>query len=74
MVLKRTGKKGQLHKAGGDEAVYSVNTGEVVLTALAPNRPWLQGDGRKHFCDVILSDITTGDLRGVGNVVVLPDK
>lgn len=74
VVLKRTGKKGQLHKAGGDEAVYSVNTGEVVLTALAPNRPWLQGDGRKHFCDVILSDITTGDLRGVGNVVVLPDK
>ena len=74
VVLLRKDKKGNFHKAGGDMAVYTANTGEVVLTAQPPARPWLQGDGRKHFCDLIRSDINTGDLRGIGNVVVLPDE
>jgi hypothetical protein len=45
----------------------------VVLTAERPRRPWLRADGRKQFCDIICSDMETQDLRGIGNVVMMPD-
>lgn len=73
VVLLRRDKKGRLQQAGGDRAVYTVNTREVVLTAERPNRPWLRSEGRKQFCDIIRSDLATEDLRGIGNVVVMPD-
>ena len=66
--------KGKIQRAGGDRAVYTVNTREVVLTAERPRRPWLRSDGRKQFCDIIRSDMATEDLRGIGNVVVMPDN
>ncbi|MBE6376383.1 MAG: hypothetical protein E7050_07950 [Lentisphaerae bacterium] len=74
VVLLRRDKKGRIQRAGGDRAVYTVNTREVVLTAERPNRPWLRSEGRKQFCDIIRSDLATEDLRGIGNVVVMPDN
>ncbi|MBQ9804157.1 MAG: hypothetical protein IJW35_04860 [Lentisphaeria bacterium] len=65
--------KGGLQRAGGDEAVYNVNKKELVLTAKPPRRPWLRSDGRKQFCDIIRSDMETEELRGIGNVMVMPD-
>ncbi|MBE6358998.1 MAG: hypothetical protein E7057_07125 [Lentisphaerae bacterium] len=73
VVLIRKDKNGKKQRAGGDRAVYTVNTREVVLTAEPPNRPWMRSDGRKQFCDIIRSDMATEDLRGIGNVVVMPD-
>ena len=74
VVLLRRDNKGKIQRAGGDRAVYTVNTREVVLTAERPRRPWLRSDGRKQFCDIIRSDMATEDLRGIGNVVVMPDN
>lgn len=73
VVLLRRDSKGKLQRAGGDQAVYTVDTKEVVVTAERPRRPWMRSDGRKQFCDIIRSDIGTEDLRGIGNVVVMPD-
>ena len=73
VVLLRRDNKGKLQRAGGDRAVYTVNTREVVLTANRPRRPWLRSEGRKQFCDIIRSDMESEDLRGIGNVVVMPD-
>ena len=73
VVLLRRDPQGKLQRAGGDRAVYTVNTREVVLTAERPRRPWLRADGRKQFCDIICSDMETQDLRGIGNVVMMPD-
>ena len=65
--------KGDIQRAGGDNAVYNVSKKEMVLTAKRPRRPWLRSNGRKQFCDVIRSDMETEELRGIGNVVVMPD-
>lgn len=73
VVLLRRDNRGKIQRAGGDRAVYTVNTREVVLTAERPRRPWLRADGRKQFCDIICSDMETQDLRGIGNVVMMPD-
>ena len=74
VVLLRRDKNGKLQRAGGDQAVYTVDTREVVLTAERPRRPWLRSEGRKQFCDIIRSDMATEDLRGIGNVEVMPDN
>ncbi len=72
--ILRKDKRGQLHRAGGDRAVYTIKTREVVLTADPPNRPWLRSNGRRQYCDIIRSDMATEDLRGIGNVIVVPDE
>ena len=72
--ILRKDKRGQLHRAGGDRAVYTTKTREIVLTAERPNRPWLRSNGRRQYCDIIRSDMATEDLRGIGNVVVMPDE
>ncbi|MBE6356265.1 MAG: hypothetical protein E7058_04030 [Lentisphaerae bacterium] len=73
VALLRRDDKGQIQRAGGDRAVYTVNTREVVLTAERPKRPWLRANGRKQSCDIICSDMETQDLRGIGNVIMVPD-
>ena len=74
VVLVHRDKDGKLQRAGGDMGVYTVDTREVVLTAERPRRPWLRAEGRKQFCDIIRSDLETGDLQGIGNVQVMPDE
>jgi lipopolysaccharide export system protein LptA len=74
VVLLRKDNKGNLQRAGGDQAVYTVDTKEVVLTAERPRRPWMRSNGRKQFSDIIRSDIGTEDLRAIGNIEVMPDK
>ena len=71
--ISRTGKDNKLQRAGGDQAVYTVTTREVVLSAERPKRPWLSSEGRKQYCDLIRCDMATEDLRGIGNVVVMPE-
>lgn len=73
VVLLRRDSKGNIQRAGGDQAVYTVDTKEVVLTAERPNRPWMRTNGRKQFSDIIRSDIGSEDLRSIGNIVVMPD-
>lgn len=73
VVMVKRASNGQLQRAGGDQAVYRVADKEMILTAEPPRRPWLRSDGRKQFCDIIRSDTETEDLRGIGNVQVMPD-
>ena len=73
VVIVKRGSDGRLQRAGGDKAVYTVLKKEMVMTAEPPRRPWLRSDGRKQFCDRIVSDTQTEDLRGIGNVQVMPD-
>lgn len=74
VVLLRRDKKNKLQRAGGDKAVYTVETREIILTANSPRRPWLRSDGRKQFCDIIKTDLATEDLRAIGNVEIMPDN
>ena len=71
--IRRKDKREQIYRAGGDRAIYTIKTREVVLTAERPRRPWLRSNGRRQYCDIIRSDMETEDLRGIGNVVVMPD-
>ena len=73
VVLVKRASDGKLQRAGGDKAVYVVSKKEMVLTAEPPRRPGLRSDGRKQFCDRIVSDTETEDLRGIGNVQMVPD-
>ncbi len=73
VVLLKRGENGKIQRAGGDQAVYLVEKQEMVLTAVPPNRPWLKSDGRKQYCDIIRGDMASEDLRGIGNVQVVPD-
>ena len=73
VVLLRRNSKGKLQRAGGDQAVYTVDNKEVVITADRPNRPWIRSEGRKQFSDIIRSDIGTEDLRCIGNIEIMPD-
>ncbi|MBE6377900.1 MAG: hypothetical protein E7051_03660 [Lentisphaerae bacterium] len=73
VVLLRKDNKGNLQRAGGDQAVYTVDTKEVVLTAERPRRPWIRSNGRKQFSDIIRSDVGSEDLRAIGNIEVMPD-
>ncbi len=74
VVLLKRNANGNIQRAGGDQAVYTVENQEIVLTAEPPNRPWLKSDGRKQFCDIIRGDIASEELRGIGNVTVVPDN
>ena len=73
VVLLRRDSKGKLQRAGGDQAVYTVDNKEVVITAERPRRPWIRSEGRKQFSDIIRSDIGSEDLRCIGNIEVMPD-
>ncbi|MBO7327923.1 MAG: hypothetical protein J6W00_04035 [Lentisphaeria bacterium] len=73
VVLLRRNSKGKLQRAGGDQAVYTVDNKEVVISADRPNRPWIRSEGRKQFSDIIRSDIGTEDLRCIGNIEIMPD-
>ena len=73
VALVKRASDGKLQRAGGDKAVYVVSKKEMVLTAEPPRRPWLRSDGRKQFCDRIVSNTESEDLRGIGNVQMMPD-
>ncbi len=73
VVLLRRDSKGRLQRAGGDQAVYTVDNKEVVITAERPRRPWIRSEGRKQFSDIIRSDIGSEDLRCIGNIEIMPD-
>ena len=74
VLLTNKDKKGMLSCAGGDNAVYTVKTGEITITANAPNRPYLKRDGRIQYSDIIEGNLRTEELSGKGNVQVVTDK
>ncbi len=73
VILLKRSDNGKIQRAGGDMAVYTVEKQEMVLTAQPPNRPWLKSDGRIQYCDLIRGDMASEELRGIGNVRVMPD-
>ncbi len=64
---------GKTQQAGGDKAEYTVSEKKMVLTAEPPNRPWMRGNGKKQYSDLIIRDMETEELRSIGNVKVIPD-
>ena len=74
VVLTNRDGKNQLTHAGGDMAVYTVKSGDIVITAELPSRPYLRRDGRIQFSDIIQGNLRTEELYGNGNVQVVPDK
>ena len=74
VVLANKDKKGEFTYAGGDTAIYTVKTGEIVITADAPSRPYLRRDGRIQYSDIIQGNLQTEELSGSGNVQVVTDK
>ena len=74
VLLTNKDKKGAVTYAGGDSAVYTVKTGDITITADAPNRPYLKRDGRIQVSDIIQGNLITEELSGSGNVQVISDK
>ena len=74
VILINKDKKGQITHAGGDTAVYTVKSGDIVITADAPRRAMLRRAGRIQYSDVIRGNLHTEEMQGEGNVQVFPDK
>ena len=74
VILTNRDNRNQLTYAGGDTAVYTVKSGDIVISAEPPSRPYLRRDGRIQFSDIIRGNLQTEELYGNGNVQVVPDK
>lgn len=74
VILCNTDSKGKKLYAGGDTAVYTVKTREIIITAEPPNRPYMRNNGRKQFCDEIRGNLETEEFEGIGKVIVIPDE
>lgn len=74
VILTNKDAKGNLTYAGGDTAVYTVKTGDLVISAEPPQRPYMRRDGRIQYSDIIRGNLQTEELFGSGNVQVVPDK
>ena len=74
VVLVNKDAKGKSTYAGGDTAVYTVESSDIVITADAPRRPYLRRDGRIQYSDVIKGNLKTEILEGKGNIQVVTDK
>lgn len=74
VVLVNKDAKGKSTYAGGDTAVYTVESSDIVITADAPRRPYLRRDGRIQYSDVIKGNLKTEILEGRGNIQVVSEK
>lgn len=74
VLLTRKSPKGKPQYAGGDTAVYNINSRTIIITANRPARPYLLSDGRKQYSDIIRADLATEVLEGVGDINVIPEK
>ena len=74
VVLINRDRKGSETHAGGDMAVYTVSTSDIVITAEPPKRPYLKRDGRRQYSDIIRGNLKTELLEGSGNVQVVTDE
>lgn len=74
VVLINKDKDGKMTRAGGDTAIYTVKTGDIVITADAPRRAMLRRAGRIQYSDLIRGNLRTEELQGEGNVRVVPDE
>ena len=74
VILINKDKDGKTTHAGGDTAIYTVKTGDIVITADAPRRAMLRRAGRIQYSDLIRGNLRTEELQGEGNVQVVPDE
>ena len=65
---------GKNQQAGGDMAVYTVSEQQMVLSAEPPKRPWMKGDGKIQYSDLIIRNTDTDELQSIGNVKIIPDS
>ena len=56
------------------EAIYTVKTGDIVITADSPRRAMLRRAGRIQYSNIIRGNLRTEELNGEGNVQVVPDE
>ena len=74
VILINKDKDGKITHAGGDTAIYTVKTGDIVITADSPRRAMLRRAGRIQYSNIIRGNLRTEELNGEGNVQVVPDE
>ena len=65
-------ENGRLIQAGGEEAEYLAATRKMVLKSNAPQRAWMQAEGRKQWCDKIIFDVDEERIYSSGGTYTEP--